>query len=266
MTTPRDPIVPVLKPELLALLEEGRGIEVVALADPYFKAAVWYGEWAIRVPGRPGEGALHLATARGRPPRSPRVFKTINGLVSVLQELGIETAGIPMRKDRAVALSAGPAPSVEARDDRHGRPGGRTTDAPDDLSADLLTLTRHGFVAVPGALRLIASEFAGPVHLGILRDEGPLEMQVLRLTTAGAAAARALEAVARIEPGNTDDIPGWARAVTVAHIRDQAAAGLYADRIACARIWYRGDALPERQRIDQPPVRLSISERRRRRA
>ena len=89
----------VTEPGLRRLLARGHEAEIVCQAEAYCKAAVWYGEWIIRVVSsdRTSEKLLCTTPRRvGDPDEIKlRVFKTINGLSSFMHRLGFTHAHIP---------------------------------------------------------------------------------------------------------------------------------------------------------------------------
>lgn len=72
----------VLEAEFLDLIRQGHVAEVVARAVATRKAAVWYGDWIIRLTDREGSFEKYLAVTRGE--RQIRSFKTANGLISFM--------------------------------------------------------------------------------------------------------------------------------------------------------------------------------------
>lgn len=85
---------------LRSLIQDGYHAEVVCRAKPTKKAAVWYGSWIIRVvnQSRTYEKLLVSARNRATPDEeiTARVFKTANGLISFIQDLGFDHVDIPL--------------------------------------------------------------------------------------------------------------------------------------------------------------------------
>lgn len=84
----------VLEAEFLDLIRQGHVAEVVSRAVATRKAAVWYGDWIIRLTDREGSFEKYLAITRGE--RQIRSFKTANGLISFMTGIGFPAVTIPM--------------------------------------------------------------------------------------------------------------------------------------------------------------------------
>lgn len=85
-----------------SLVQNGYQAEVVCRSTAFKKAAVWYGEWIIRVVNqdRTYEKLLVPARKRAKPDDeiSIRTFKTANGLISFMQGMGFEHVDIPLHE------------------------------------------------------------------------------------------------------------------------------------------------------------------------
>lgn len=255
----------VTQRQLLALIETDCPIDVVAMAQPFRKAAVWYGEWAIQMPERDGAPERFLVAARGGDGPRLRVCKTANGLISLMRELGFRDVCIPMEEGGSATHRTGQAPIAEG-----GKSLSVTTEDPVSLDAvrtGLLYLSRHGFASARHADPLIEAGYAEPVDLTVRRDgDRPCRMDTIRLTTAGHATAAMIERLMRSEALPTGTVPEWERVVTEDYIRRKAETGIYVADILCAKGWYTGEEAPERRTILQPPVFLRLKGRRRHRA
>lgn len=90
----------VTEPRFKKLIASGYLAEVVCQLSAYRKASVWYGEWIVRVVNSDGSFEKLLVTT----PRKVddmdeikvRVFKTVNGLTSFMQEAGFAHFGLPL--------------------------------------------------------------------------------------------------------------------------------------------------------------------------
>lgn len=78
------------------LLAEGWRMETICLASAEKRHANYYGQWGIRFSSPDGRFERQLVTSRRV--MEMRTFKTINGLVSFLQDAGVEAPHIPMQK------------------------------------------------------------------------------------------------------------------------------------------------------------------------
>ncbi|UWQ77410.1 hypothetical protein [Leisingera sp. M658] len=84
-----------------SLVGNGYQAEVVSRVAAHKKAAVWYGEWIIRVVNQDRTYEKTLVPARKRANAQEdeitvRVFKTANGLISFMQGVGFEHVDIPL--------------------------------------------------------------------------------------------------------------------------------------------------------------------------
>lgn len=77
-------------------LSEGWRMEVVCLHSVEKRHANHFGQWGIRVISPDSGDERTLVTSRKI--MEMRVFKTINGLISFLTDIGIEAPKIPMRE------------------------------------------------------------------------------------------------------------------------------------------------------------------------
>lgn len=85
---------------LRTLVQRGYQAEVVCRAKATKKAAVWYGVWIIRVVNQDRTYEKLLVSARNKASAheeiAPRVFKTANGLISFMSDMGFERVDIPL--------------------------------------------------------------------------------------------------------------------------------------------------------------------------
>ncbi|UUV08690.1 hypothetical protein [Ruegeria sp. YS9] len=85
---------------LRTLVQRGYQAEVVCRTTATKKAAVWYGVWIIRVVNQDRTYEKLLVSARNRAYAdeeiAARIFKTANGLISFMREMGFEHVDIPM--------------------------------------------------------------------------------------------------------------------------------------------------------------------------
>lgn len=92
----------VTEPRFRQLLAKGYQAEVVCQAEAYCKAAVWYGEWIIRVVNRDRTIEKLLVNiprrAKGNPVVTVKVFKTINGLSSFMHRAGFTHVHVPFQR------------------------------------------------------------------------------------------------------------------------------------------------------------------------
>lgn len=90
----------VTEPRFRELLSQGFVAEIICQADCNKRNGHWYGEWILRAIDGDGTKARLLVKV----PRyanldvEARVFKTVNGLLSFMLELGFATANIPVRE------------------------------------------------------------------------------------------------------------------------------------------------------------------------
>lgn len=78
------------------LVSSGWRIEVMCLGAAHKRHANYFGQWSIRAVSPEGGTVRRLVTARNL--AEMRSFRTINGLVSFLEELGVATPRIPLRE------------------------------------------------------------------------------------------------------------------------------------------------------------------------
>lgn len=91
----------VTEPRFRQLLAKGFNAEIVCQADAYCKAAVWYGEWILRVVNQERTFEKILVTTPRRAGDSDvkfRVFKTINGLSSFMHRAGFTHVHVPFQR------------------------------------------------------------------------------------------------------------------------------------------------------------------------
>lgn len=85
--------------EFHQLLRMGYKGEIICEADAYFKAAVWYGEWSVRISNSDGTFRKTLATYPRTAGQDPHVrfkmFKTINATASFMHRMGFKEFTIP---------------------------------------------------------------------------------------------------------------------------------------------------------------------------
>lgn len=77
------------------LVEDGWQIEVVCLVSAEKRHANYFGQWVLRAQSPDGSDVRRLVTARNL--TEMRSFKTINGLVSFLEEAGVFNPHVPLR-------------------------------------------------------------------------------------------------------------------------------------------------------------------------
>ena len=80
---------------LRELVEQGYTTEVVCVDDPYFTGQYFAGKWNIRAVSPDGESEMVLVTQRRT--KQPRDIKTINGVISLLLNLGYDGVNLPMQ-------------------------------------------------------------------------------------------------------------------------------------------------------------------------
>jgi len=92
----------VTEPGFRHLLAKGYQAEVVCQAEAHRKASVWYGEWIIRVINDQQTFEKVLVTTPRRvgdvDEVRVRIFKTINGLVSFMHEMGLSHLDVPFQR------------------------------------------------------------------------------------------------------------------------------------------------------------------------
>lgn len=92
---------------LRVLLAEGHSADVVCRCTPKRTSAQWSGVWTVHCISPDGETRRLLVTARNN--MAAREFKTINGLVSFLVGLDLNTASIPMVEGKVTSHKLGNA-------------------------------------------------------------------------------------------------------------------------------------------------------------
>lgn len=110
----------VTEPRFRELLSQGHDTEILCLEDCNKRSGHWYGEWIMRAISRDGtsEKLLVKVPRHAHLDVEARTFKTVNGLVSFMLELGFATANIPVRKGhRALNSVAGEPTKHAAKDD-----------------------------------------------------------------------------------------------------------------------------------------------------
>lgn len=85
------------------LVGQGWRIEITCLASAQKRHANYFGQWVICAISPDGDQLRRLVTARNL--ADMRSFKTINGLVSFLEELGIDAPHVPLREGMRLAQS-----------------------------------------------------------------------------------------------------------------------------------------------------------------
>jgi hypothetical protein len=105
------------------LLRSGYLAEVVCTEKAYKKAAVWYGEWVVRVVN--AEGTFEKLVSSTRMPSTSkenikiRTAKTANGLISFLHAAGFRHPVIPLEEGgrQVLSLSENPATTIGGNTD-----------------------------------------------------------------------------------------------------------------------------------------------------
>ncbi len=89
----------VMEPEFRQLLRMGYQAQVLCVGDAYYKAAVWYGEWTVRVVSDDGSVAKTLVVFPRRAGEVQeikiKVFRTINGCASFMHRMGFADFTVP---------------------------------------------------------------------------------------------------------------------------------------------------------------------------
>jgi hypothetical protein len=85
----------VFEPELVDHLAAGAAIVVTCQETPTRKESIHYGRWTVRLVSDSGE-ARQLVTQRDFD--NPRLFKTLNGIASLLAAAGCTQLAIPFEK------------------------------------------------------------------------------------------------------------------------------------------------------------------------
>ncbi|MEL6789500.1 MAG: hypothetical protein AAFO78_02900 [Pseudomonadota bacterium] len=91
----------VTEGRLRSLMAEGFNAEVICTSSATRKAAVWYGKWVIRGVSQDGSSERLLVLSRASADKDEvqiREFKTANGLISFLSDLGCSHANIPLKE------------------------------------------------------------------------------------------------------------------------------------------------------------------------
>lgn len=91
----------VTEGRLRSLMAEGFYAEVICTTSATRKAAVWYGKWVIRGVSHDGSSERLLVLSRASADKDEvqiREFKTANGLISFLSDLGCSHANIPLKE------------------------------------------------------------------------------------------------------------------------------------------------------------------------
>jgi len=240
--------------QLVPLIEADYLIEVVCMVEPYFKAAVWYGEWAIQMPEQRGESERFLVSARGSDGPHMRTFKTGYGLISFMWKLGFRNITLPMEEGAPVPHRIGDKPAAPS-EPVSTTANERTPVSPDAVRTGLLHLSQHGFVPVRSATLLIEAGYAVPEQLEVHRyGVWPYTVDAVRLTDAGRITATTVAERGTLSDTPTDLVPDWERVITEDYLRQQADAGVLVENIICAKAWYIGTVKPECRGVLQPTV------------
>lgn len=91
----------VTEGRLKSLMDEGFIAEVICTLSATRKSAVWYGKWVIRAVSQDGSSERLLVLSRASADKDEvqiREFKTANGLISFLSDLGCSHANIPLQE------------------------------------------------------------------------------------------------------------------------------------------------------------------------
>lgn len=110
----------VTEPRFRDLLTQGFVAEIVCQEDCSRRSGSWYGQWIMHVTDEDGrqERLLVKIPRHGHLDVEARVFKTVNGLVSFMLELGFETANIPLREgQRAINRMVSKDPETDRSND-----------------------------------------------------------------------------------------------------------------------------------------------------
>ena len=96
----RDDARVVTEIDLKSLLRQGYTVDVIAQDEPYRRGPMWYGLWIVVAvdDNRTFERTLTSMRRKGQD-RTPREFKTANGLLSFLHRLGFRSITVPMEQD-----------------------------------------------------------------------------------------------------------------------------------------------------------------------
>ena len=88
-----------MEPEFRQLLRMGYQAQVLCVGDAYYKAAVWYGEWTVRVVSDDGRVSKTLVVFPRRAGEVQeikiKVFRTINGCASFMHRMGFADFTVP---------------------------------------------------------------------------------------------------------------------------------------------------------------------------
>ena len=92
----------VTEPRFRELLAKGYQAEILCQAEARCKAAVWYGEWIVRVVNQERTIEKLLVNIprriRGEAVVTVKVFKTINGLSTFMHRVGFSHVHIPFHE------------------------------------------------------------------------------------------------------------------------------------------------------------------------
>ncbi|MFP7675774.1 hypothetical protein ACG74X_20780 [Marivita sp. S0852] len=253
----------VTRPQLVVLIEAGYLIDIVCMTAPRFKAAVWYGEWAVQVPEHRGEAERFLVSARGNDGPQLRTFKTGYGLISFMWKLGFRNITLPMEEGTSVPHRIGAESAVASP------PASSTADktAPavlNDISTGLMHLSDHGFTSVKIATQLIEKGYAIPEKLEIYRGEvSPFLVDAVRLTEIGRLIRLMVPMYADDPPAAPADlIPDRERAITDYYVSEKADGGILVENIVCAKAWYTGQVEPIGWKYQKPTMKPPLVRRR----
>jgi len=224
---------PLSKTELISHVRKCRPISAVCLSTPRKEKSVWFGEWALRTD--PPEKWLISPVAKED--QKIRLFKTANGLISFLSELGFSDATIPMEEGRKAMHCLSPSKEMtSARISTHASADFNS----DILPANLFLLKQFGFVQVQAAHSLAEQGMLKMIDLRMHQDgQHPVRTDAVQLTVLGREIADELEnkstdLKAILSP---NAVPEWSRAISLRYIEAKVAEGLYYQHLAHARLW-----------------------------
>jgi hypothetical protein len=90
----------VTEPRFRELLAQGYQAEVLCRSAAYYKSAVWYGAWVLRVVDKDGTFERLLVNiprrVTGEPEVAVKVFKTVNGLTTFMARMGFTHVHVPL--------------------------------------------------------------------------------------------------------------------------------------------------------------------------
>lgn len=94
----------VTETQFKSLIEAGYRAEVVCTEDAYRRASIWYGVWIVRVIHEDGTEKVLVTTRHNAEQKGifTRTFRTTNGLISFLDNMGFEQVNIPLKKERRI--------------------------------------------------------------------------------------------------------------------------------------------------------------------